>query len=184
MPREILFPAVGQRAWKAVTSGVLAGYRWWTSRSRCTGSLRRGLERVGVQDGCHLRFQGKAAVNPRPSGPMAIEVETPEDYAGYRDGRPVNRRHGAGHGRHPGGSKGHQGGSAAVGNVRLLATAPFGQTRQYTMGSSTTRKRRATCPKPSCGRCNKSLRSNGFAAQAPRLEFLVKMASSPKHVNS
>jgi hypothetical protein len=51
---------------------------------------------------------------------MAVEVETPEDYAGSVMGDLSPPRHGAGHGRHAWWWQGHQGRGAAVGDVRLL----------------------------------------------------------------
>ena len=85
---------------------------------------RRRLERKRVQDGRLDRLQGRlpqGAARCILEPMMAVEVETPEDYAGNVMGDLSSPpRHGAGHGRHGRRRQGHQGRSAAVRNVRLL----------------------------------------------------------------
>ena len=58
VPREFI-PAVEKGVIEALNQGVLAGYPVVDVKVALTFGLpRRGLERKGVQDGCHLRFQG------------------------------------------------------------------------------------------------------------------------------
>ena len=87
---------------------------------------RGRLERKRVQDGRLVRFQGRL--------PQGLAGDPGADDGGrsrdagrlrrQRDGRPVvAARHGPGHGRHGRRRQGHQGRSAAVGDVRLLDDA-------------------------------------------------------------
>ena len=109
VPREYI-PAVREGRDRTLTSGVLAGYPWWTSAT--FGSYPRcGLEQNGLQDGCHLWFLLKRAkANPSSREPMmAVEGKRPR-LRRYRDGRPVSRRGMVqGAGRHGWRWQGHQG---------------------------------------------------------------------------
>lgn len=93
---------------------------------------RCGLERNGLQDGCHLRLQGRRQEG-QPRHPRAHDGRGSRDarrLRRHRDGRPVlASRHGAGHGRHGRRWQVHQGRSAAVGNVRLRHFAAFADAR-------------------------------------------------------
>jgi elongation factor G len=62
----------------------------------------------GFKEGC--RKANPVILEPM----MAVEVETPEDYAGNVMGDLSTPRHGAGHGRHGRWRQGHQGRGAAV----------------------------------------------------------------------
>jgi elongation factor G len=72
---------------------------------------------MGFKDAC--RKASPVILEPM----MAVEVETPEDYAGNVMGDLSSpSRHGAGHGRHARRRQDHQGRGAAVGDVRLRTT--------------------------------------------------------------
>ncbi len=129
VPREYI-PAVEKGVIDTLTSGVLAGYPVVDVKVTLTFGSYHDVDSnenafkmaasMGFKDAC--RKATPVILEPM----MAVEVETPEDYAGYRDGRPVlTSRHGAGHGRHGRRRQGHQGRSPAVGNVRLLDLAAF-----------------------------------------------------------
>ena len=124
VPREFI-PAVKKGIEDTLPNGVLAGYPVVDVKVIVDLRLvpRGGFERKRVQDGGIIGFKdGCRKASPVILEPMmAVEVETPEDYAGIGHGRPVvTSRHGAGHGRHGRRRQGHQGRGAAVGDVRLL----------------------------------------------------------------
>ena len=122
VPREYI-PAVEKGVVEALTSGVLAGYPVVDVKVTLTFGSYHDVDSNEMAFKMAAIFGFKEAA--RKASPvilepmMAVEVETPEDYAGTVMGDLSAARHGAGHGRHGRRRQVHQGRSAPVRNVRL-----------------------------------------------------------------
>ena len=129
VPREFI-PAVEKGIEETLKAGVLAGYPVVDVKVTLTfGSYHevdsnenafKMAASIGFKEGC--RKASPVILEPM----MAVEVETPEDYAGNVMGDLSSRRgmvQGMDDMRRR--RQGHQGRSAAVGNVRLLDLAAF-----------------------------------------------------------
>jgi translation elongation factor EF-G len=160
VPREYI-PAVDKGLQDAITSGVLAGFPVVDVKfTLFDGSYHdvdsnenafRMAASMAFKDG--MRKASPTLLEPM----MAVEVETPEELHGQRDGRPVEAsRHGSGHGRSAGRRQGDQGRGAAGRDVRLLdhVRSLTRVARPTRWSSSTTPKRRRTSPKRSSTRSN------------------------------
>ena len=154
VPREFI-PAVEKGLRETLPNGVLAGYPVVDVKvTLFDGSLaRRRLQRERVQDGRVDGVQGRHAAG-EPDAARADDggrSGNARGVHGQRDGRPfVASRHRAGHGRSAD-RQGHQGGSAARGDVRLLDDACARcrrDARRTRWNSSTTPRRRNRSPRP------------------------------------
>jgi elongation factor G len=126
VPREFI-PAVEKGVVEALQDGVLAGYPVVDARvTLFYGSYHDvdSNENAFKMASIFAFKDGMRKANPVLLEPMmAVEVETPEEKMGRRDGRPVvPPRRDPGHGR-PARVEGDQGRGAAVGDVRLLDDA-------------------------------------------------------------
>ena len=126
VPREFI-PAVEKGLRETLPNGVLAGFpvvdvkvTLFDGSSHDVDSNENAFKMaasMAFKDG--MRQASPMLLEPM----MAVEVETPEDFMGNVDGRPVvASRHDPGHGRYAD-RQGHQGGSAARRDVRLLDDA-------------------------------------------------------------
>ena len=96
VPKEFI-PAVKKGVEDTLPAGVLAGYPVVDVRGHADLRFvpRSRLERKRVQDGCLDGLQGTPAASASPvilEPMMAVEVETPEDYAGSVMGDLSSRR--------------------------------------------------------------------------------------------
>jgi elongation factor G len=128
VPREFI-PAVEKGINEAVTQGVLAGYPVVDVKVTLHFGSYHDVDSNELAFKMAAIFGFKEGAEGQPGHPRADDGRGSRD-AGrlrrQRDGRPVvPPRHGAGHGRHGRWRQGHQGRSAAVGDVRLLDDAAF-----------------------------------------------------------
>ncbi len=133
IPREFI-PAVEKGIVDTLPSGVLAGFPVVDVKVTLTFGSYHDVDsnENGVPHGRFDGVQGSHAQG-QPGAARADDGGGSRNAGrlhGQRDGRSVrSSRHHPGHGRHGGRRQDHQGRSPAVGNVRLLDVAAFGDAR-------------------------------------------------------
>ena len=127
VPREFI-PAVEKGLNETLPAGVLAGFPVVDVKVTLFDGTYHEVDsnENAFKMAASMAFKdGMRRASPMLLEPMmAVEVETPEDFMGNVMAICPPPRHYPGHGRHRR-RQGHQGGSAALGDVRLLDDAAF-----------------------------------------------------------